>query len=116
MQKIILKTNLNAKMAASGLVHISDAPAHSVPESALGKIYEMVARDDSHPPIKVQLISFQRFHLGEAIDQHTMPSHGLDACDFVMQYIEENPGVGLDKKLAAYYYKKVQDGSTNESC
>lgn len=113
MKQIILKTNLNAKMSASGLVHISDAPAHSVPESALGKIYEMVAADNSHPPIKVQLISLQRFRLAEAIDQHTMPSHGQDAFDFIEQYMKDNPDAYYDKMMAAYYYKKVEDGNHN---
>lgn len=115
MSKIFLKTNVNAKMSASGLVHVSEAPGKSVPGSALGKVYEMEAIDKSHPPIKVQLISFQRFNLGSAIDQHTIPSHGIDACDFINQYLQENPDADHGKMMAAYYYKKVTDGNSNES-
>ena len=106
MQTLSLKTNLNQKLHCLFFVHVSAAPPVPVPESKLGQLYQVVTEDGSFDPIEAQLSYFTRFNLGSAIDAFTIPSHGMDAADFIEWFLKENPGSDYATELAAYYYKK----------
>lgn len=106
MHQLSLKTNFNKKLSCLSFVHISTAPPDLVPECKLGQIYQVITEDASHEAIKAQLLYFIRFNLGSAADVVTLPSHGLDAADFIQEFLKENPSANYGTELAAYYYKK----------
>jgi hypothetical protein len=107
MNKLSLKTNFNNKLHCSSFIHVSIAPAVPVPESKLGQLYQVFTEDGSFDPVEAQLLYFNRFSIGEAIDAFTIPSHGMDAADFIQWYLKENPTADYTTQLAAYYYKKT---------
>ena len=107
MLSVNLKTNLNKKLDCPAFVHISQAPPAPVPECKLGQVYQIKTDDGSHAPIEAKLLYFNRFNLGSAIDAFTIPSHGMDACDFINWYLQANPGTDYGTQLAVYFYQQI---------
>lgn len=107
MKTVSIQTNYNQKLSCDCIVHVSLAPPHPVPESKLGQEYEITVADKSHPPVKAQLLFFMRFKLGTAVDVFTLPSHGMDAAEFIEWYKTNNPGVTYGTEMAVYYYKRA---------
>lgn len=101
-----MSTNLNSKLSCDHFLHIAVAPGNPVPESKMCQIYQIEVMDQSHPPVEAELLFFNRFQLGSAVDVFTMPSHGMDAFDFINWYLEQNPSADYHTELAVYYYKK----------
>lgn len=106
MLSVNLKTNINRKLDCSAFVHISQAPPAPVPECKLGQIYQIKTDDGSHEPVMAKLLYFNRFNLGSAIDAFTIPSHGMDAVDFINWYMQNNPGTDYGTNLAVYFYQQ----------
>jgi hypothetical protein len=106
MRKISMSTNLNSKLSCDHFLHIAPAPPEPIPESKLNQFYQIEVLDQSHPPVEVELLFFNRFKVGSAVDVFTMPSHGMDAFEFINFYLAQNPAADLGTELAVYYYKK----------
>lgn len=102
-----MDTNFNNKLFCDTFLHISLAPPIPVPESKLGQQYQIDVLDQSHPGEKVELLFFYRFTLGAAVDIYTMPSHGMDACDFIQWFLSKNPTANHGTEMAVYFYKKI---------
>lgn len=113
MTVVKMATNFNNKLHCDLFIHISLAPDQPVPECKLGKFYQIEVKDQSFPVVTAEMLFFYRFPLGAAVDLYTMPSHGMDAVDFIEWFLKENPGVDYTAELAVYFYRKVSINSTN---
>lgn len=107
MELVKIATNFNQKLNCDFFIHISMAPPQPVPESKLGQMYQIEIKDLSHPGVEAELLFFYRFHLGSAVDIYTMPSHGMDAADFIQWFLKEYPDADYNTELAVYFYKKA---------
>ena len=56
MEVLKIDSNLNQKLSCDIFIHISLAPGYPVPESKLGKKYQIEVIDQSHPRVKVELL------------------------------------------------------------
>jgi len=112
MKTMYFKTNYNQKLGCAGFVHIDRAPKDPVPSSALNQPLEIRTLDNTHPPVHKRLTSLTRFRLGEAVDCFTIPSHGMDACDFINWWKKENKEEE-GANLAIYFYQDVQENSVS---
>lgn len=113
MAIVKMETNFNKKLNCDLFIHISLAPDQPVPERKLGQIYQIEVKDQSYPNVSAEMLFFYRFPLGAAVDIYTMPSHGMDAVDFIDWFLKEYPGVDYTAELAVYFYKKVPIDSTH---
>jgi hypothetical protein len=113
MMKLKMGTNFNNKLFCDLFLHITLAPPQPVPEHKLGQQYHIEVLDQSHPGGVAELLFFYRFELGAAVDIYTMPSHGLDAVDFIEWFLKENPTANYGTELAVYFYKKVSINSND---
>ena len=107
MKTVTMHTNFNQKLAGNFITHISQAPPAPVPAEKLGQEYQISVLDNSHPPVKAELMYFIRFNLGSACDVYTMASHGMDAADFMEWFKTNNPDTDYGTELAAYFYKRA---------
>lgn len=105
--RIVLPTNLNGKLACSHMLHIAAAPAQLIPESQLNKLYCFVTRDESHPERLYYLRYFIRLQVMQLNEVYTWCSHGMQAIDFKLWYMEQN-GVLSDTELAVYFYEAAE--------
>lgn len=112
MQTMYLKTNYNNKLGCHSFLHIDRAPKDPIPSSKLGEVREIRTADNSHPPVLKKIMALTRFKLGEMIDCFSMPSHGMDACDFINWWKKENNETE-GTELAVYYYQDPAEISLN---
>lgn len=103
MNTMYLKTNYNNKMGCRGFIHVDRAPKNPIPASKLGQLREIRTADNSHPPVQMQILALTRFQLGEIIDLLSIPSHGMDAVDFINWWKQEN-NEDEETEMAVYYY------------
>jgi len=109
MKKITFKTNYNNKMDCAGFIHIAPAPATPVPESKLNQAVFIETEDRSHPGKTFRLTDFLRIPLRELRSVFTVPSHGLEAEQFIVNYIAANPAAFLETEMAIYFYLSESD-------
>lgn len=102
-----METNFNKKLNCDLFIHISLAPDQPVPERKLRQIYQIEVKDQSYPNVSAEMLFFYRFPLGAAVDIYTMPSHGMDACDFIQWFLSKNPTANHGTEMAVYFYRKV---------
>jgi hypothetical protein len=114
MKSIYFKTNYNNKLGCDAFVHIDRAPAEPIPSRMLGGTVEIRTADNSYPPVKKRIMALTRFRLGETIDCFSIPSHGLDACDFINWWKHEN-GETEGAELAIYYYQEALENNVSSS-
>lgn len=110
MQKTIYyRTNYNNKMSCHAHLHIDMAPREPLHQNQLDEtIIEIRTSDNSHPPIKTKLNDLLRLPLNQLADIHTLPSHGMNAMEFVSKTLTENPKLNWDSPMAIYYYVKQE--------
>lgn len=104
MKTIYIQTNYNNKLGCKDFIHIDRAPRTPIPSKDLGSIIELRTSDNSHPPVQKKIYSLVRFKLGQTFDTQSIPSHGMDACQFI-EWWKSQYGEGEGTELAVYYYR-----------
>lgn len=109
---VFFDTNLNGKLAADHFIHIDLAPAKRIPESVLnGTIIEVKTKDDSHPPILVQVDDLARIPFSQIRNIAsclTWCSHGMHSWDLAEHLKQRHQDITSNTEFAIYFYKKVK--------
>ena len=109
-QKVITwQTNTNGKMACPKFIHIDLAPSDMISEKDIfNKVFLIRTRDNSYPPIKVQIVDLLRIPFGKLPASFMWASHGMMDTTFTNYFFSlYQPDFSFNKLMAVYYYLQL---------
>lgn len=102
--------DLVCKKHSHVMVEVNLAPSKRVTESEMRDTVFLVTWEDGSQS-EYQLVDITRFTLDDYYSCLTWPSHGMDFFDFLEWFRKQYPNVNSETKVAAYFYKKVEQST-----
>ena len=97
--------NYNNCLACDAFVYIHFAPAGSIPEKDLEKIYYTKNGDQE---FYSQIVDVQRFKFSRMPSLATFQATGMEGLEWCKWWLEQFPNTQEDTEMAVYYYKKIK--------
>ncbi len=97
--------NLNNCLACDAFVYITFAPAKTLSEIDLEKIYYT---KNGNEEFYSQIVDIIRFDFERMPSIATLPATGMESHEWRQWWLQQYPDTKPDTKLAVYYYKKTE--------